>query len=156
MVELFLFDINSRDDDVLPRRASRRVGLRHLPPPGGGGQRVSATRSFDPPRSSRILRLSRDHHVPGPHDGAHADAKPSPAHYDLEPPHDLLWRWSVRGQQQEAPGRLGRSSSSWQGECPMCITSLRKEEHITAYDPVKARRFQPQPDARLQGPRPGR
>ncbi len=150
MVELFLLDINPAvTTDVLLHAAAITHGsgcalFHHLA--RGAASAFPATRSFDPPMIFEAIQRYRVTTMFLAPTMVHMlTQSPARAHYDLSSLHTIFYGGGPMyvEQQQEALRAFGPIFVQLfgQGECPMCITSLRKEEHVTAGNPVRARRL---------------
>jgi len=150
MVELFLLDINPAvATDVLLHAAAITHGsgcavFHHIA--RGAASAFPATRSFDPPTIFEAIQRYRVTTMFLAPTMVHMlTQSPARAHYDLSSLHTIFYGGGPMyvEQQQEALRAFGPIFVQLfgQGECPMCITSLRKEEHVTAGDPVRQRRL---------------
>jgi len=150
MVELFLLDINPAvATDVLLHAAAITHGsgcamFHHIA--RGAASAFPATRSFDPPTIFEAIQRYRVTTMFLAPTMVHMlTQSPARAHYDLSSLHTVFYGGGPMyvEQQQEAVRAFGPIFVQLfgQGECPMGITSLHKEEHVTAGDPVKARRL---------------
>ena len=150
MVELFLLDINPAvETDVLLHAAAITHGsgcaiFHHIA--RGAASAFPATRSFDPPRIFEAIQRYRVTTMFLAPTMVHMLTQ-SPAHtdYDLSSLHTVFYGGGPMyvEQLQEALRAFGPIFVQLfgQGECPMCITSLHKEDHITGGDAVKERRL---------------
>ncbi|MGE3541321.1 MAG: long-chain-fatty-acid--CoA ligase [Candidatus Tectimicrobiota bacterium] len=150
MVQLFQLDINPAvATDVLLHAAAITHGsgcalFHHIA--RGAANAFPATRSFDPPRIFEAIQRYRVTTM---------FLAPTMVHmltqsaarlaYDLSSLHTVFYGGGPMyvEQLQEALRAFGPIFVQLfgQGECPMCITSLPKEEHLTAGDPHKERRL---------------
>jgi len=150
MVQLFLLDINPAvTTDVLLHAAAITHGsgcalFHHIA--RGAANAFPATRSFDPPKIFEAIQRYRVTTMFLAPTMVHMlTQSPARSHYDLSSLHTVFYGGGPMyvEQQQEAVQAFGPIFVQLfgQGECPMCITSLHKEEHLTAGDPVKQRRL---------------
>jgi acyl-CoA synthetase (AMP-forming)/AMP-acid ligase II len=150
MVQLFQLDINPAvATDVLLHAAAITHGsgcaiFHHIA--RGAASAFPATRSFDPPAIfAAIQRYGVTTMFLAPTMVHMLTQSPARADYDLSSLHTIFYGGGPMyvEQLQEALRAFGPIFVQLfgQGECPMCITSLSKEEHITAGDPVKLRRL---------------
>ena len=150
MVQLFLLDINPAvETDVLLHAAAITHGsgcaiLHHMA--RGAASAFPATRSFDPPLIFEAIQRYRVTTMFLAPTMVHMlTQSPARTDYDLSSLHTVFYGGGPMyvEQQQEALRAFGPIFVQLfgQGECPMCITSLHKEEHMTGGDPVKERRL---------------
>jgi acyl-CoA synthetase (AMP-forming)/AMP-acid ligase II len=150
MVQIFLLDLNpARETDVLLHGAAITHGsgvsiFHHIA--RGAASAFLATRSFDPPRifeaiqryrvTTMFLAPTMVHMLTT--SGAHRE-------YDLSSLHTVFYGGGPMyvEQQQEAIRTFGPIFCQLygQGEAPMLMTALPKEEHLAGDDPVKQRRL---------------
>jgi acyl-CoA synthetase (AMP-forming)/AMP-acid ligase II len=150
MVELFLLDLNPAvATDVLLHAAAITHGsgcaiFHHIA--RGAASAFPATRSFDPPQIfAAIQRYRVTTMFLAPTMVHMLTQSPARIDYDLSSLHTIFYGGGPMyvEQLQEALRAFGPIFVQLfgQGESPMCITSLPKEAHITAGDPVKERRL---------------
>jgi len=150
MVQLFLLDINPAvETDVLLHAAAITHGsgcaiFHHMA--RGAASAFPATRSFDPPLIFEAIQRYRVTTMFLAPTMVHMlTQSPARTDYDLSSLHTVFYGGGPMyvEQQQEALRAFGPIFVQLfgQGECPMCITSLHKEEHMTGGDPVKERRL---------------
>lgn len=150
MAEQFLIDINpARPGDVLLHAAPITHGsglsiFHHIA--RGAASAFPATRSFDPPRIfEAIQRYRATTMFLVPTMINMLLASPARARYDLSSLHTIFYGGAPMYVEQllEAVRAFGPIFVQLfgQGEAPMTCTSLPKEEHLAADDPVRLRRL---------------